>query len=111
MINLYPSKFATNKNYKVPEATEILAHWGIAKTEKKTRDLISKGKLKAEKAGDNPDDRRSGYLITEKAIYELITSEIPAAKEAIEIINEKKASKTPKTKQTKTVVKEEVNEK
>jgi hypothetical protein len=93
MPNLFPNKFSSNKYYKVPEVTEILIQWGLSKNDKKTRDLITRGRLQAIKAGNDPDDRRSGYMISEKSIYDFIISQIPIAKEIIDTYNNEKAKK------------------
>lgn len=78
------NKQATNKFYDVKEATDILSKYGISHNEKKTRDLIAKNRLKATAKGDNPNDRRSGYKVSEKAIYDLVTEEIPIIKDMLE---------------------------
>lgn len=78
-INYYPSPYETNKTYNVVETTEILIQWGLSINEKKTRDLIAKKRIDAKRAGSE-NDRRSGYLITGKAIYDFIIEEIPIAK-------------------------------
>jgi hypothetical protein len=106
MINPYPNKASLTNYYKVPEATEILAQWGISKTEKKTRDLISKNRLNAKTAGNNPNDRRSGFLISEKSIYDLIVEEIPLAKQIIE----KERSSMPKASKPKRAAATKENE-
>ncbi|HDR7743930.1 hypothetical protein OCD85_27640 [Bacillus pacificus] len=75
------SKFATKRKYTVKEATSILTEFGISKSIKTTRDLITKGELKATLKGDNPNDRRSGYEISEKALYDLVVKRIPIMKD------------------------------
>lgn len=80
------SKLRTNKKYDVKQATVILYQYGISHNEKKTRDLIAKGKLVAKEKG-NPGDRRSGYEIKESDIYDLVVSEIPIMKPIFEHFN------------------------
>lgn len=89
-------KSATNKFYNVKETTEILAQYGLAFNEKKTRDLIAKNRLKGQLKGTNPDDRRSGYEISEKSIYDLVVSEIPIMKDLLDVVQQNK--KTSKEK-------------
>lgn len=86
--NYYLSPTSKAK-YTVPEATEILSGWGLSHNDKKTRDLINKGKISAEKAGKNPNDHRSGYVVKSKALYDFITSEIPLASEVMQKMNQK----------------------
>lgn len=74
------NKNATRKTYDVSEATIILQSYGLSHNEKKTRDLIAKGKLRATKRGEDERDRRSGYEMTEKALYDLVVNEIPIMK-------------------------------
>ena len=73
------SKNSTRKTYDVREATVILQQFGLSHNEKKTRDLISKNKLKARSKGDE-NDRRSGYEMTEKALYDFVVGDIPILK-------------------------------
>jgi len=82
-MKLILNRFATNRKYNVKESTEILAQYGIAKTEKRTRELIRQSQLRAEKVG-HPQDHRSGYEVTEKALYDLVIERIPAMKEIFE---------------------------
>lgn len=82
-LNYYPTPFETNKHYTTLEATEILMQWGLSINEKKTRDLIRTGKLEAKRAGDDPNDRRSGYQITGKNLYDFIIDQIPIAKDLL----------------------------
>lgn len=91
--NHYPSPFS-RRDYIVPEVTDILKQWGISHNDKKTRDLIQKGKLIARSAGQDPKDKRAGYLIRESDVYKLILEEIPIYKEIIEP-KIKKADKKP----------------
>lgn len=101
------SKLATNKFYNVSEATDILSKYGISHNEKKTRDLIAKNKLKARGKGTNPNDRRSGYEVSEKAIYDLIIEEIPIMKDMLEQLIGKASAK----KRANSTKKEENTEK
>ena len=97
IINPYLNKASLTKYYKIPEVTGILKQWGISKSDKKTRELILRNKMIAKMAGDNPNDRRSGLLVSEKSIYDLIVEEIPLAKE----IMEEKRKSTPKPSKPK----------
>jgi hypothetical protein len=105
------SKFNTAKNIKVPEATEILYQYGIVNSvsdERKTRELITKGRLEAGKAaGANPHDRRSPYLTSQNAIYKLIVQEIPIMKDIFEELEKNAATKTTKSKKVKSTNAEE----
>lgn len=74
--------------YDVAKATEILREYGLVKDAKGTRLLIQKGRLHANHNGNNPDDRRAGYSITGKAIYDLVTREIPAVDKLLKRIDE-----------------------
>ena len=94
------NKFNTRTEYDVKETTDILSVFGLAHNERKTREIISKGRLKGEFSGKNPNDRRSGYVVTEKALYDFVVGEIPIMKEIFEHFKENKPKKTPKTKQT-----------
>lgn len=93
--NYLVNKKSTVLNKTVKEATEILAQYGISHNEHKTRDYISKGKLKAVPQGKE-GDRRKGYLMNEKALYELIVSEIPIMKEIFEELMKPTAKPTSK---------------
>lgn len=88
------NKSATNKFIDVKKTTEILAQYGISHNEKKTRDLIAKGRLKARGKGDNPNDRRSGYEISEKNIYDLVVQEIPIMKQFLDLAHSATKSTT-----------------
>jgi len=94
------SKFSTAKYYDVKQATDILQRFGISHNEKKTRELIAKGKLVA-KSNGSPNDRRSGYSVSEKALYDLVVTEIPIMKEIFEHFNAKKPTKKPQNKAVK----------
>lgn len=94
------SKFSTARYYDVKQATDILQRFGIAHNEKKTRDLIGKGKLVA-KSNGSPNDRRSGYSVSEKALYDLVVTEIPIMKEVFEHFNAKKPTKKAPIKAVK----------
>jgi len=99
------NKLSTNKFYDVKETTEILEKYGISHNEKKTRDLIAKGRLKARAKGENANDRRSGYEVSEKNIYDLIVQEIPIMKDFLDLASSatKEASKKTTKKSQKTV--------
>ena len=96
------SKFKTNSKLDVKEATDILMQFGISHNEEKTRDLIAKGKLAATAKGNNPRDRPSGYVITEKAIYDLVITEIPIMKDIFEHINSENTKKNSEKKPKQT---------
>lgn len=83
------NKNATRKFYDVKETTYILQQYGLAHNEKKTRDLIRQQKLVARNKGTDPNDRRSGFEISEKAIYDFVTGEIPIIKDLYKMLEEK----------------------
>lgn len=78
-LNMFPTSSHTNNPHNVKEATEVLAYWGLSSNEKKTRELINKGKLEAEWSG-NEGDRRAGYVVHGRDIYNYIVAQIPPAK-------------------------------
>lgn len=96
------NKFVTSRFRNVKETTEILQLYGLSKNEKKTRELIRSKRLVARKEeGVHEDDRRSGYVISEKAIYDFIVESIPIMKEIFEELKEDKPKGTIKTAKKK----------
>lgn len=99
------NKFSTKTMYDVKESTDILNKFGISHNEKKTRELILKGKLSAKnKNKNNENDRRSGYEISEKALYDLVVNEIPIMKVIFDELSntgQAKKVKGPKSVSTK----------
>jgi hypothetical protein len=88
-----PKKEAGRKTYDVKQTTEFLKQYGLSNSEKKTRDLILKGKLRGKSAGENPDDRRAGKKVSERAIYDYIVSEIPILEDIFEEIRKVESTK------------------
>lgn len=112
MINKYiPSKFSTRPNLNAEQATEILMQFGIANTKKRTYELIREGRLRATKPKDsNPRDRRIPYEISEKALYDLIVTQIPFMREIFEHFYQEESKKKEASNRTKKVDKSTAEE-
>lgn len=85
------SKYSTKPQYNVAQMTEILEVFGVVHNERKTRDLIQKGRINAQLNGAKTD-RRAGYIASQKALYDAIIEHCPIMKEIFEAeyVEEKK---------------------
>lgn len=83
------NKFASKTDaLSVKEATVILQAYGLSASERRTRELISRASnpLKGQMA--KAGDRREGYKIERKDLYDFIISEIPIMKTYFDILVE-----------------------
>lgn len=92
------SKFSTKPQYNVAQMTEILQVFGVVHNERKTRDLIIKGRIDAKINGPETD-RRAGYIASQKALYDAIVKHCPIMKEVFEA--EYEAEKKRKARRSK----------
>lgn len=103
--NIVVNKNKTRTIYDVPEATDILRQYGLSTGDQMTRYLIRNKRLDARNKSNNPNDKKSGFEITEKALYDFIVTEIPIMKHFFETLYEKERQ-VPK-KVAKSVPKDE----